>query len=106
MSPNIGWTAIARRDGPWQAGGMDAYTSSPSAPSRRASWVVRLARRVSYTVSEMQYASKRASELKFSSGLAESDRAPNTYAEFLLRTSAGLRHEPTAHGRATGRQVR
>jgi hypothetical protein len=77
---------------------MDAYTSS--------SWVVRLTRRVRHGVLELHDANRRASELMFSYGLAESNRAPDTYAEFLLRSRANVRHEPTACGRAGGRQVR
>ena len=54
----------------------------------------------------MNYASKRVTELMLSYGLAESDRAPDTYAEFLLRTAATTRHEPSARRRAACRQVR
>ena len=39
-------------------------------------------------------------------GFAESDRAPDTYAEFLLRSRLTLIHEPPARRRACGRQVR
>jgi hypothetical protein len=70
------------------------------------SWVSSLARRVHDAVSEMNYASKRVTELMLGYGLAESDRAPDTYAEFLLRTAATTRHEPTARRRAAGRPVR
>jgi hypothetical protein len=85
---------------------MDAYNSSSSTPSRRASWITRLARRIGYVVSEIHFATRRAGELRLSYGLVEPDQAPDTYAEFLLRTLASTRHEPTAHGRATGGQVR
>ncbi len=84
---------------------MDAYSSS-SAPSRRASWVSSLARRVCHAVSEMHRASVVASSLMLSYGVSESDRAPDTYAEFLLRSRAAPRHEPTARHRAAGRPVR
>jgi PleD family two-component response regulator len=84
---------------------MDAYTSS-SAPSRRASVCVRLAGRILDAVREMQFATQRTSELMLSCGLAESDRAPDTYAEFLLRTRAVVRHEPAARRRSAGSQVR
>ncbi len=76
---------------------MDGYTSS--------CWVVRVARRVRRGVLQLHYANRRASELMFSYGLAESNRAPDTYAEFLLRSRAYVRHEPTACGRAGPRQV-
>ncbi|MDQ2815478.1 MAG: hypothetical protein M3Z75_27430 [Actinomycetota bacterium] len=85
---------------------MDAKSSSSPTPGRRASWIIRLARRVGYVVSEMHFATRRASALMFSYGLVEPDRAPDTYAEFLLRTPASWRHEPTAQGRATGDQIR
>ncbi|HEX2822578.1 MAG TPA: hypothetical protein VHO07_20745 [Streptosporangiaceae bacterium] len=84
---------------------MDACSSS-SVPSRRASWIVCLARRTYHAVREMHYATRRASELMFRYGLAESDQPPDTYAEFLLRSRPTVRHEPPAHRRAAGRQVR
>ena len=84
---------------------MDAYNSS-SVPSQRASWVVSLARRIHDTVSEMNYASNRLLELTLSGSLMESDQAPDTYAEFLLRTSAVSLHEPSARRRGAGRPVR
>lgn len=65
-----------------------------------------LARRVHDVVSEMNYATRRVTELRLSYGVAESDRAPDTYAEFLLRTAATTRHEPSARRRAAGRRVR
>jgi len=84
---------------------MDAY-SSPSVPSQRASWVATFARRVHDTVSEMNYASNRLLELRLSCSLGESDQAPDTYAEFLLRASAVTLHEPSARRRGAGRPVR
>jgi len=84
---------------------MDAYSSS-SAPSPRASWIASLARRVWHAASEMHYATTVASSLMLSYGLPESDRAPDTYAEFLFRTSATRRHEPSARRRAAGKEVR
>jgi hypothetical protein len=42
----------------------------------------------------------------FSYGVAESNRAPDTYAEFLLRLPAAARHEPPARRRAAGHPVR
>jgi hypothetical protein len=84
---------------------MDAY-SSPSVPSQRASWVLSFARRVHDTVSEMNYASNRLLELTLCCSLAESDQAPDTYAEFLLRTSAVSVHEPSARRRGAGRPVK
>ena len=84
---------------------MDAYISS-SPSSQRASWIVRFARRVNYVFSEINRANKRANTLLLAYGLAESNRAPDTYAEFLLRSRATILHEPAADRRAAGRQVK
>ena len=84
---------------------MDAYSSS-SAPSQRASWVSSLTRRVWHVASEMHRATTIASSLMLSYGVAESNRAPDTYAEFLLRSQAAVRHEPAARHRAAGIPVR
>lgn len=62
-----------------------------------------LARRVRAVLDEMNYASARITALKLSEGLETSDRAPDTYAEFLLRTSLLIPgvspHEPPARCR-------
>jgi hypothetical protein len=84
---------------------MDAYSSS-SAPHQRASWVSSLARRVRHVASEIHRANKVAASLMLSYGLVEPDRAPDTYAEFMLRSSAASRHEPPARSRAAGQPVR
>jgi hypothetical protein len=84
---------------------MDAYSSS-STPSQRASWVSSLTRRVRHAASEMHRATTVASSLMLSYGIVESDRAPDTYAEFLLRSQAAIRHEPAARLREAGRPVR
>jgi hypothetical protein len=46
-----------------------------------------LTRRVRAILDEMNYASARITALRLSEGLETSDRAPETYAEFLFRTS-------------------
>ena len=84
---------------------MDAF-SSPSSPGKRASWLVRLARRLRYVASEVNYAEKRVSALRLSYGVAESDRSPDTYAEFLLRSATVTTPEPPARRRASGRQIK
>jgi hypothetical protein len=84
---------------------MDAYSSS-SCPSQRASWIVCLARRVRHAAIAWHQASKLASELMLTYGLPESDQAPDTFAEFRLRTPVSSRHEPSARCRAAGDQVR
>jgi hypothetical protein len=63
------------------------------------STIIRIARRVRATLSEMNYASTRVTALRLSDGLEQSDRAPDTYAEFLLRTSVVSIHEPPARCR-------
>jgi hypothetical protein len=63
------------------------------------STITRIARRVRAVLSEMNYASTRATALRLSDGLEQSDRAPDTYAEFLLRTSVTTLHEPPARCR-------
>src|SRR5580704_17309198 len=99
MSSNLGYPAIGQPAWPWQAEGMDAY-SSPSSPSRRASWVVRLARRIRYVTGDISYAQKRVMAVRIGYGIVESDRAPGTYAEFLLRSAVVTTHEPPARRRA------
>jgi hypothetical protein len=84
---------------------MDAYNPS-SAQSQRASWVSSLARRVCHVASELHRANMVASSLMMSYGVAESDRAPDTYAEFMLRIPAASRHEPSARHRALGHPVK
>jgi hypothetical protein len=71
-----------------------------------STWVVSLARRVCHAASEMHHATRVASTLMLSYGLAESDKAPDTYEEFLLRASAAYRHEPSARKRAGGARVK
>lgn len=71
------------------AGHMDVRSYFPAIAS--------LARRVQATFGEMQYAAGRAMQLKLSE--SEPDRAPDTYAEFLLRTSGTLLREPPARCR-------
>ena len=69
-------------------------------------FMVRVARQAGQVLSEMHWATKRMTALRLSYGFAESDRAPDTYAEFLLRSRLTLIHEPPARRRACGRQVR
>ena len=83
---------------------MDAYSSSASA--RRASWIIRFARQASHVFSEINWANKRMTALRLSYGVAESDCAPDTYAEFLLRSRISILHEPPARRRGAGHRVR
>ena len=68
--------------------------------------MVRLARQVRYIVNEVNYAEKRVNAMRLSYGVAESDRSPDTYTEFLLRSATVTTHEPPARSRASGRQVK
>ena len=81
---------------------MDAYSSSASA--QRASWIVKFARQANHVFSEINWANKRMTALMLSYGV-ESDLAPDTYAEFLLRSRITVFHEPAARRRSAGHQV-
>ncbi len=68
----------------------------------------RLARRVRGVVAECRYAQWRLLQLRASadSYLSDPAQAPDTYHEFLYRTSGPLAREPTAAQRAAGRAIR
>ncbi len=85
-------------------GYMDAYRSYAS--GQRASWIARSARQVCRVFSEINWANKRATMLRLGYDLADPDRGPDTYAEFLLRSRVTMLHEPPARRRSAGRQVR
>ena len=75
-----------------------------------ATWtsaLARFGRRVADIVAECNYAQRRMLALRTSPDLygAGRDKAPDTYAEFLFRTSSALLHEPAASGRSHGRLV-
>jgi hypothetical protein len=72
-----------------------------------ASAVARFSRRVADVVAECSYAQRRMLALRTAPDgyLADSDKAPDDYAEFLFRTSTVILHEPTAAGRGHGRTV-
>lgn len=71
------------------------------------SYLARFGRRVADIVAECNYAQRRMLALRTAPDLylADRDRAPADYAEFLFRTSSAMLHEPTASGRAHGRLV-
>jgi hypothetical protein len=64
-----------------------------------ASRMVRVARRVRDGFITFHHANQLASALLLSRGLVETNRAPDTYAEFLLRARAASLHEPPARRR-------
>ncbi len=67
-----------------------------------------LARRIAGVVAECSYAQRRLAALRGSPDryLPDPDRAPETYQEFLFRTSGPLVHELAAARRSAGRAVR
>lgn len=71
-----------------------------------ASRIVRFAHRVGHVFSEVNQANKRTTTLMLSYGMPESDRAPDTYDEFLIRSRISVLHEPPARRRGAGRQVK
>lgn len=79
----------------------------PLSSSRPARVAGRLARRVAAVVMQCWAAQRR---LAMNSGpdryLANPEAAPETFQEFLYRTSGPLAHEPAAVRRAAGRAVR
>ncbi len=70
--------------------------------------MARIARRIADVIAECNYAQRRLFALMTSpdsyvANQANRDQAPDTYAEFLFRTSGGLLHEPACAQRAHGR---
>jgi hypothetical protein len=69
----------------------------------------RAARTVAATVAECNRAQRRMAELRLSPDrflIDGSDKAPDTYAEFLFRTSGSLVHEAPADKRFSGGRTR
>ena len=62
------------------------------------SLLIRFGKRVASVVAECDYAQRRSFAIMTSpdSYLIDRDQAPDTYAEFLFRTSGGLLHEPAS----------
>jgi hypothetical protein len=73
----------------------------------RTNVLARFGRRVAGLVDECNYAQRLAFTLRTAPDvyLADRDKAPDDYAEFLFRTSSALLHEPGAAGRGHGRPV-
>ena len=67
--------------------------------------LVRLGKRIANVVAECNYAQRRSFAIMTNpdSYLIDRDQAPDTYAEFLFRTSGGLLHEAASSQRAHGR---
>ena len=64
----------------------------------------RAARAVADLVCEYNHAQRRLLELRLFG--RDGDRAPDTYAEFLIRSPLALRREPTARRRKAGAHPR
>ncbi|HUB23501.1 MAG TPA: hypothetical protein VMA97_13995 [Streptosporangiaceae bacterium] len=75
--------------------------------ARRSSTIARLARRVADFMAECDYAQRRMFGLRTNPDayVADGDKAPEDYAEFLFRSSSSLLREPAASSRAHGRPV-
>ena len=69
--------------------------------------LARFGRRIAGFFAECNYAQRRMMALRTTPDayLADRDKAPDDYAEFLYRTSSALLREPAAAGRAHGRPV-
>jgi hypothetical protein len=80
-------------------------STSTSIRSPIRSWPGRLARRIVAVVRECNDAQRRMTAISAAPDryIARPDAAPDTYAEFLFRTSGPLLHEPSARSRARAR---
>jgi hypothetical protein len=73
--------------------------------ARLTTGLVRFGQRITSIVAECNYAQRRVFAVMTSPDhyVTERDMAPDTYAEFLFRTSGGLIDEPDYAQRASGR---
>jgi len=73
--------------------------------ARLTTGAARIFQRIANVVAECDYAQRRWFAIMTTpdSYLTDRDHAPDTYAEFLFRTSGGLLHEPASAQRAHGR---
>jgi len=62
----------------------------------------RLARSTASVIAECSYAQRRMIQLRTAGDryVPDPEAAPETYAEFMFRTSGWLQHEPSARARA------
>jgi hypothetical protein len=90
-------------------GGGHVLHNLAGAVRRAARAAVRAARAVAAVLAECNRAQRRMAELRLNPDrflLSGGTQPPDTYAEFLFRTSGLLAHEPPADKRSRGRQVR
>ena len=82
-------------------------TRRMTALARRITGLARIGRRVAGVLAECDYAQRRIFTLMTTPDayLTDRDQAPDSYAEFLFRTSSSLVHEPAAHDRARARRA-
>ena len=73
------------------------------AANPRSNPIRRLVRKISDFITECAYAQRRLTELATAPDryVLNPHAAPDTYAEFLYRTSGALPHEPPARARAS-----
>ena len=74
---------------------------------RQGGWLRRFARRIAAAVAECHDA-QRHLYVRYAAAdthLPDPDRPPDTYQEFLFRTSGPLHREPTAEQRTHGQPV-
>jgi hypothetical protein len=69
--------------------------------------VSRIVRRLAAVIEECRYAQRRMGALRIEPDrfLYDPDSGPDTYSDFLFRTSGSAPHEPSARARAAGRTV-
>ncbi len=70
--------------------------------------IARVLRRVTRAIADMNDAQRRVTVLTAAPdrSVPDSGKVPDTYAEFLYRTSGPLLHEPSAARRSRGQLVR
>lgn len=68
----------------------------------------RIVRWVAATIDDYRYAQRRLIQLQTnpSAHVHRPGQAPDTYREFMFRTSGPLAHEPSATQRSLGRAIR
>ena len=67
-----------------------------------------MARRVAAAFDDYRYAQRRLAQIQTNPNahVFHPAQAPDTYQEFLFRTSAPITHEPSATQRSLGRAIR
>jgi hypothetical protein len=82
-------------------------SSADARPRALTRIVTAIVRRIAAVIRECGDAQRRMAAIRTSPDryAARPDAAPDTYAEFLFRTSGVLLHEPSARDRAHGRRV-